>query len=422
MTNNPPKTPQWPGILDRYVREVAKDSEDNHPRKTVRRYHGRDVSLWMGKIHVDDVEGWVANTRLKHYLRRWQARKADPLLKPTTADIYDIMVEADEEERTDAKKPFHLDRLAQNIVRNQIQEPVVVYVRSDGRAELWDGNRRFFATKHLMREEKYRDSRNNCQWLPAYIFETSGDPAHDEETQHKILTELNFIEKDHIPWPSYVKASEVHQSYTELVANDTSPTKVRLAKEQVAKEYGLGSARRADRWIKMFDLAQRFKSYCENEKDRDEVEVELKIQEKFEYFDELTKAGVWGVIRDDVHAQYEVFEWLWDDKFHAFPDVRYVPKILADPVARRQANTPQDADAVKRAIRTVIANDPILVKDKEAANEKIKQFSQWLDSFKREDFKQLNAESLEDLRTILSDVTDMLSGLLSHRAAVEAAS
>lgn len=410
-------TTQWPQILDRYVQEVAKDDKENHPRKTVRRYHGRDVSLWVGKVHVDDVDGWVENTRLKHYLRRWQSRNSEPLLLPTTDDIYDIMVEADEEEQTEAKKPFHLDRLAQNIVRNQIQEPVVIHVRNDGKTVLWDGNRRFFATKHLMRSEAYQNARKQGQWLPAYVYEASGDPELDKETEHKILTELNFIEKDHIPWPSYVKASEVHQSYLALVANDNSPTQQRKAKDQVARDYGLGSARRADRWIKMFDLAQRFKSYCENERERDEVEVELKIQEKFEYFDELTKAGVWGAIKDDVDAQYEVFEWLWDDKFLAFPDVRYVPKILADPVARRQANTPDDVDAVKRAIRTVIANDPLMIKDKEAANEKIKQFAQWLDSFKREDFRQLDADSLTSLRTILSDVTQMLSGLLERSPA-----
>lgn len=421
MTMQPKtETPNWPSILNRYVQEVAKYDKESHPRKTVRRYHGHDASLWYGKVHVDDIEGWVDNTRLKHYLRRWQSHKGNPALQPTTDDIYDIMIEADEEEPQDIKKPFHLSRLAQNIVRNQIQEPVVLHVQGDGRTILWDGNRRFFATKHIMRDEEFRATRKSAQWVPAYIYEASGDPEVDQQTKHRILTELNFVEKDHIPWPSYVKASEVHQSYTALTKDDSSPGQIRKAKEQVAREYGLGTSRKADRWIKMYGLAQRFKTYCEDEQERDEVEVELLIQDKFEYFDELTKQGVWGAIKDDVDRQEMVFEWLWDGKFIAFPDVRYVPKILADPIARQIANGPSKT-AVRDAIETLIANDPVRIKSKEAANEKIQQFAKWLDSFKREDFKQLNESSLEALRAILVDVTHMLTGLLEAEAKPKAA-
>lgn len=398
-----------PVIFDRYVKQYP--DKENGPRRTVRRYHGRDVNLWLGKVHVDDIEGWVENTRLKHYLRRWQSRRADNDAVPTTDDIYQIMIEADEEESSEASKPFHIDRLAKNIVRNQVQEPVVIHVNGGGKAVLWDGNRRFFATMHIMRDEEYIDSRVTSQWIPAYVHEDSGEPEVDQEIQHKILTELNFIEKDHIPWPSYVKAGEVHRSFEALVGDDQTPAKRRSAKEKVAKEFGLSGWRKADRWIKMYALAQRFKNYCEDN-ERDEVVVELKIQEKFEYFDELTKPSVWGSIKDHPDNQEMVFEWLWDDKFKAFPDVRYVPRILNDPVAIKLANSP-GTDAVKDAIAAVISNDPIRVKSKEAANEKIQQFADWLDSFKREDFRQLEPKTLESLKSILTDVTRMLSGLLN---------
>lgn len=54
--------------------------------------------------------------------------------------------------------------------------------------------------------------------------------------------------------------------------------------------------------------------------------------------------------------------------------------------------------------------DPTRVKDKEAANEKIKQFSEWLNSFKREDYRQLSVESLCRLREIATDSSKMLEG------------
>ena len=104
---------------------------------------------------------------------------------------------------------------------------------------------------------------------------------------------------------------------------------------------------------------------------------------------------------------------MWDGKFKAWADVRLVPKILSDKVARVQANEP-DQDAVKRAIATVIANDPARSKDKTAANERIRQFATWLDSFKREEYRKLNAETLSSLHTILRDVVKIAEVLTSN--------
>ena len=35
-----------------------------------RRFHGREVPLWSGHVHVDDVEGYVENLRLRFYLKQ----------------------------------------------------------------------------------------------------------------------------------------------------------------------------------------------------------------------------------------------------------------------------------------------------------------------------------------------------------------
>jgi hypothetical protein len=48
-----------------------------------------------------------------------------------------------------------------------------------------------------------------------------------------------------------------------------------------------------------------------------------------------------------------------------------------------------------------------------AAGAKIEHFAKWLNSFKREDFRQLDANSLEKLKGIVTDITSMLEGLLS---------
>lgn len=403
----------WPALLNRHVEEKMPIGTDYIPRLVRRRFHGLEMVLWHGIVNVRDIEGYAENLRLKFYLNRWLVSRDNSQLKASTHDIYEIMLEADREEPSELKKPFHVERMAQSIARNGIQEPIVVYSRGD-KGELWDGNRRFFGALHVLQDHKFSDHvREQAQWIPAYVVMTSGLEEDDRKAKHSIITELNFVEKDHIPWPAYIKAEQIYEGFKRMTAADPiDPLLARSAKERLAKDYGLKGPRVADRWIKMYDLAMQFKEYHEEEHSRPGTDVDLKIQERFEYFDEMSKPGVWGVLKADPDARDEVFRWLWDDKFKAFPDVRSVPKILADPVARRIANA-DDGDAVKRAIQTVLANDPTRVKDKEAANEKIAQFAEWLDSFKRSDFRQLSLETLAKLKVILEDVTKLMTGLLS---------
>jgi hypothetical protein len=407
---------EWPPILQRYVKETGPVSPESLPRRIRMRYQEQEMTLWEGFVHVDDVQGYVENIRLKFFLNRWLARRGNPHARPTTEDIYEIMLEADREETKESKKPFHVERMAESIARNGVHEPITLFANGAGPAELWDGNRRFFGTTHIMKHPDFRSARDRAKWIPALVYSPSGRPDHDAKVKHAILTELNFVEKDHIPWPAYVKAEQIYLQYKKRIASDPADSTLsRTVKEELAAEYGLKGWRVADRWIKMYGLAARFKEYHEEEHSRDSVDVDLKIQEKFEYFDEMSKPGVWGAIDKDPDAQEEVYRWLWDDKFKAFADVRMVPKILADSVARRQANA-DDSDSVKRAIETVIINDPVRAKDKEAANEKIAQFAMWLNSFNRADYNQLDIITLENLRQVLADVTAILGGLLSGKA------
>jgi len=412
---------EWPDILQRYVDEVKPDPV-GMPHPVIRRFHGRDVPLWQGYVHIDDIEGYVENLRLRFYLNRWKARQEEAR-EPTTDDIYDIMVEADKEERRESRRPFHVERIADSIVRNNIREPIILGYLGDSRAELWDGNRRFYGAKHVMKAENngYEAARPRVQWLPAYVYVPSGDPEADKSIKHDILVECNFVEPEQIPWPAYVKAEQVYNEYERRMSVDPDdPVLSREVKVELAKAFGLKGWRTADRWIKMYDLALQWKEYQEEEKEQDPTMVDLLIQERFEYFDELSKPGVFGVISRDPDMRDEVFDWMWDGKFKAWTDVRMVPRILADPVARKQANESHE-NAVKDAIATVIANDPIRVKDKTAANEKIKQFAAWLDSFKREDYKRVDAEGLEALQVILRDVTKITAALLASEDTEEEA-
>ena len=413
-------THEYPDIFQRYVDEINPEPMDM-PRRTTRRFHGRDVVLWQGYVHLESVEGYVENLRLRFYLNQWRSKQQNPNRDPSTDEVYEIMVGADQAEKRDSDKPFQIERMSDSIVRNNVREPIIVHYIGDRKTELWDGNRRFFGTKHIMtvEREEYAAVRNLAQWVPAYVYLSSGDTQKDVQTRHDILVECNFVDPEQIPWPAYVKAEQVHKEFERrMKVEPDDPALSRQVKAELASEFGLKGWRTADRWIKMYDLAVQFKEYQEEEQERDPALVDLQIQERFEYFDELSKPGVFGSLKNDPDARDEVFDWMWDGKFKAWIDVRQVPKILADPVARKQANVP-DQDGVKQAIATIIANDPVRAKDKTAANERIKQFAMWLDSFKREEYKTINTEALGNLKSILNDVVKITDALISEPAEPE---
>lgn len=410
--------PAYPAVFDRWVENVGDASPDALPRRVTKKFHGMEIPGWIGRVNVEDVQGYVENKRLKFYLNRWRNLRQTPDAIPTTQEMYEIMLRADEEIEKEDKKLFYLERLARSIVRNGVQEEIIVFCDAQGELWLWDGNRRFFSTYHIMHNEAFQSSRDSVQWLPCFLVETSGDPNHDNKRKHAILTETNFVKKDSISWPTYIKAQEIWEQFNIRVQIDpTDPALGRQIKDELAKEYGLYSKgkpswRQVDRWIKMVELAKEFKEYQEEEKQRDEDTVDLSVSDRFEYFDELSKPKVKDVLDKDPDKRDEVFDWLWDNKFPSFASVREVPSLYEDPVALALMRG-NDPKAFENAQAALAANDPSRLKDTRAAAAKIEHFAKWLNTFKREDFRQLNADSLAQLKQILTDITKMLQGLLS---------
>ena len=104
-----------------------------------------------GKDSSTSVEGYVENLRLRFYLNQWQSQHKSSQRVPSTDEVYQIMVAADQKEKRDSARPFHIERMADSIIRNNVREPIIDL--GDGKTELWDGNRRFFGTKHDRRRQ-----------------------------------------------------------------------------------------------------------------------------------------------------------------------------------------------------------------------------------------------------------------------------
>ena len=112
------QTTDYPDIFERYIEET-NPGPAAMPRRTKRRFHGREVPLWFGYVHVDDVEGYVENLRLRFYLKGWKSEPGNYGKEPTTDEVYKIMVDADAAERRESARPFHVERMASSIIPEQ---------------------------------------------------------------------------------------------------------------------------------------------------------------------------------------------------------------------------------------------------------------------------------------------------------------
>ena len=95
---------EYPEIFSRYVHDMSPDRAAK-PHLLTRRFHGREVPLWYGYVHVDEVGGYVENLRLRFYLKRWQAKEGNGSKTPTTDEVYQIMVDAEAEEKRGLRSP-----------------------------------------------------------------------------------------------------------------------------------------------------------------------------------------------------------------------------------------------------------------------------------------------------------------------------
>lgn len=424
--NKEPQTtqPSYPAIFNRWIAEIGTGHPDALPRRVTKKFHGKEISGWSGKINILDVQGYPDNKRLKYHLIEWQKKPGKAGAIPTTQEIYEMMLKVDETEPED-KNIFCLDRLAKSIARNGVQEDIIVFMDTTGQTVLWDGNRRFFSTYHIMAKEEYESARKEAQWIPCFLIESSGDPVIDSKRKQTILTETNFVEKDSISWPTYIKAEEIWEQFNIRTKMDpTDPVLARKVRGELALEYGLykkgqPAPREVEKMVRMVDLARDFKDHQVNQRNKDENLVDLAIsRDFFWYFDELEfKKEVRDTIRDNAKRE-EVFDWLWDEKFPSFSAVRRIPEIFNDAVALARMRTGTGPQAFRDANDTIIANDPRLVKDKQAAGPRIRQFKDWLNSFKPADFSQLDGQALRDLKEILVLTTKMLDGLLSDQPAI----
>jgi hypothetical protein len=370
------------------------------PRYEVRYFHRRRVEVWNGYVRTKSVVGWVQNVRIDLFVEKWMRDHKTP---PTNEDILEWMV-------SDPNHEFHLETLADSILKNGVRQKIVI--TSEG--TLLDGNRRYFAALMSLRKAEKSNDKDAIQIvssLPAYVL----SPGCQKADLDAVLVEENFVDDCRIPWPNYIKAKRVYETYKELRENHTKPQAV----GELTAQFGIPKAH-VERFLKMMDYIQEFQDHHSQEdeetgkKAKDDFDIRWRVQEYFEYFDELTKTQVLNTLINDHDLRDKVFERLYDGDFASFVQIRKLPAIAADRVARDKFMTLDGGPkAVESAIAWVTAAG--IARKAMANDERIIGFKNFLQTLTALEISSLNREAVADLQVIAEMVTNMTNATHKDR-------
>jgi hypothetical protein len=352
-------------------------------------------------VKTTDIQGWVDNVRIELFVQKWKRDHGGAT--PNNEDILDWMI-------SDPNNEFNLQELGESIIRNGVRQQIAI--KADG--TLLDGNRRYFSSLFKLREaQKSGDttSEKMVEYLPAFVL----GPTCTEDDYNAVLVEENFVDDCRKPWPNFIKAQRVFESFRDLIDRDYSRS---AAISTIAGNFGK-SKPQVERWIKMMNHIEDFHLFHSTEDEdvgktaKDEYDIKWKSQEYFEYFDELTKNEVMRSLDNDSELREKVFERLFNDDFKNFKQIRSLPAISANVRAREKFMLLDGKDAVDQAIEWV--NVVGLTKKALQVNDRIISFAKFLGSLTANDIERLDVPSIEALQEISVLVTEMAKTVKSLR-------
>lgn len=389
-----PEILTWPG-----------QQEWEQPRHKVRYFHHRRVDGWSGYVKTTDVQGWVNNVRIDLFVQKWKRDHSG--VAPTNDEILNWMI-------TDPNKEFKLQDLGESIVKNGVRQQIVI--KADG--TLLDGNRRYFASLFRLREAQRTGDTNSEQMvthLPAFVL----SPACTDADYEAVLVEENFVDDCREPWPNFIKAQRVFETFKDLTDRGHSRS---AAINSIVENFGKPKAQ-IERWIKMMNHIEDFHLFHSEVDEgsgieaKDEYDIKWKSQKYFEYFDELTKTDVVKALDADTELRDKVFERLFDDDFRNFKQIRSLPAISADVRAREKFMLLDGKAAVDDAIEWVSVVG--LTKKALQVNDRIIGFAKFLGSLTANDIDRLDVPSIQALQEIAVTVTEMANAVQNLRAEAE---
>ena len=349
------------------------------PKISQRSFHGRKVFVWEGFTKVSKIYGWVQNPRLDMELKAFRHNNAGR--EPSDEEVLAIM---------ESIREFGLKDLAEDIRNNGVRQPLIL--NSSGK--LLDGNRRFYALKHIIEKTDPNDPNLlDFQRVPVWVL----DASCSEEDEHRILVQENFYPSLKVEWPDYVKARFVYDDLTSGIPVQTvsqkyawTPSKVRETK-------------------KIMDLVNEFIEFASAPVEEEglgmsALEAEKEAAKKYQQFNEAQKS-FWQPLTTDFDFKIQFFRWVAEGKFASFQEVRIAWDAWNDPSVKHVLLT-GGPDAGKKA-RAEIEYKKSVRRGSENAQEKISNFMKFLEQLSSSEIASLPQESIDSLVSAMKLISEM---------------
>jgi len=364
--------------------------EKPEPVLKTRLYNGRRLQVWEGKAKVAEIKGWADNPRIDLAKKDFQKAVGSRVLQQD--ELYDIM-KADPEVK--------LKDLADDVLKNGLREPITLSFSG----KLLDGNRRFFAVKHILDNTPASDpNRQDRENIDAYVL--MQDASDDDE--QRVLVEENFSPSLKIEWPDYVKAQHVIKAHESGINFDDIATKFNWTK---------GKVKETVRINEILNDFMVFATAPENKEDDlggglglSERDAETIAAKNYQFFNEAQKS-FYDPLRTDLAFKAAFFRWIKDEKFSSFPEVRIAHKAWTDPEIKTIISS-DDPDAAKAAKYTLDYNSRVVRSGDEAAG-RIDVFVKFLRGMKADQIKSLPDKARETLKEALVLIEKMSKAVSS---------
>ncbi len=358
--------------------------EKCNPTIKQRLYNGRKIMVWEGTVKTTAIQGWVENPRIELAKKKLISKVGAREL--TQDEIFDLM-------KNDAG--VKLKELRDDIIKNGLREPLTLSF--DGK--LLDGNRRFFALKYALKGMPATDpNRQDLESVDAFVLTESAT----EEDEQNVLVEENFSASLKIEWPDYVKALMVDE------ADDDGMTI-----EEISKKFSWAKSK-IKQTLRIQEIINEFLMYATTENDPDdednsglgltEQEAETVAAKNYQYFNEAQKS-FFQQIKTDFDFKIQFFEWIYQEKFSSFPEVRVAYKAWQHPEAKAAILQP-DPNAAKSA-KAILDYNSRVVKNTDEAAGRIDTFTKFLKDMTAVEIKLLPQTSRDNLEGALEMVLKM---------------
>ncbi|HZU32259.1 MAG TPA: hypothetical protein VFB79_14170, partial [Candidatus Angelobacter sp.] len=242
-----------------------------------------------------------------------------------------------------------------------------------------------------------------------------------EDDRNRVVVSLNFESDCKQDWPQYVKARKVFEAWMDMLGSAyPAPNARRQAqmKRELSQRFALGpNTTEVNRFLRMVQWADEFEEYHIEKCNRDAYEVKHRANEKFQYFDELSKGATPGTVaytlNEDEALKHLAFDILYQRKFKNWSQIRDLRHVANNQEARDilrkardfEVRSEDDLEAAQDIVEEAIA----IVRAKRAeerslgANTRIETFVKFLEELPVKAFRdEITADNLRRLLKALT--------------------